>query len=63
MKKEELEEAIKILKEPVTISCENYYYFKQEDYDKLKHAYEIAQSVIEYIEILLRGDNYEEESI
>lgn len=55
MSKEELEEAMRILKEPVTVSSEHYYYFKQEDYDKLKRAYETAQSVIEYIEIILRG--------
>lgn len=56
MGKEELEEALKILKEPITATCENYYYFKQEDYDKLRDAYRTAETVIEYIETILRSE-------
>lgn len=56
MGKEELEEALKILKEPITVTCENYYYFKQEDYDKLRDAYRTAETVIEYIETILRSE-------
>ncbi len=56
MGKEELEEALKILKEPITVTTENYYYFKQEDYDKLRDAYRIAETVIEYIETILRSE-------
>ena len=59
MGKEELEEAIKILREPIVVSSEQYYYFKKEDYDKLKNAYETAQVVIEYIETILKGTDNE----
>lgn len=53
MSKEELEEALKILKEPVTVTTERYYYFKEEDYKKLEYAFKTAQSVIDYIDVLL----------
>lgn len=53
MSKEELEEALNILKEPVTVTQEGYFYFKAEDYEKLERAYKTAQSVIDYIDVLL----------
>ena len=59
MEKEKLEEAMKILKEPIIVTSEHYYYFKEEDYVKLRNAFETAQSVIEYIEIILKGTDNE----
>ena len=62
MNKEELEEAINILKNPITVTTERYYYFTEEDHEKLKRAYETAQTVIDYIEILLNKEGWYEKS-
>jgi hypothetical protein len=56
MNKEELEEAINILKNPVTVTTERYYYFKEEDYNKLEYAFHTAQRVIDYIELLINKE-------
>ncbi len=55
--KEELEKAIEILKKPITVTSERYFYFEEENYKALESAYKTAQSIIEYIEFLLMKED------
>jgi len=43
MNKEEIQEALKIIREPIIVNNVNYKYFDQENYDKLVRAYENCQ--------------------
>lgn len=43
MNKEEIKEAIKIIKEPITVNSIEYKYFTQENYEKLLRVYENCQ--------------------
>ena len=43
MNKEEIQEALKIIKEPITVHQENYKYFDEENYNKLVSVYENCQ--------------------
>lgn len=48
MNKAELEEVIKIMREPVTVNSTVYKYFTQEQYDKLIRVYENAMWLVDY---------------
>lgn len=37
---EEIREALKIIKEPITVNCIEYKYFDQENYDKITRVYD-----------------------
>lgn len=43
MNKKEIKEAIKIIKEPITVNSIEYKYFTQENYEKLLRVYENCQ--------------------
>ena len=43
MNKEEIQEALKIIREPITVHQENYKYFDEENYNKLVRVYENCQ--------------------
>lgn len=43
MNREEIQEALKIIKEPITVHQENYKYFDEENYNKLVSVYENCQ--------------------
>lgn len=43
MSEEELNEALKIIKEPITVNSIEYKYFNQENYEKLLSVYENAK--------------------
>lgn len=43
MNKQEIQEAIKIIKEPITVNSIEYKYFTQENYEKLLRCYENCQ--------------------
>lgn len=49
MNKEEIKEAIEIIKEPITVNCIDYKYFTQEQYNKLISVYENAQWLIDLL--------------
>ena len=40
MNEEEIQEALKIIKEPITVNSIEYKYFDQENYEKLLRVYE-----------------------
>lgn len=40
MNEEEIQEALKVIKEPITVNSIEYKYFDQENYEKLLHIYE-----------------------
>ena len=40
MNKEEIQEALKVIKEPITVNSIEYKYFDQENYEKLLRVYE-----------------------
>ena len=50
MNKEEIKEALEIIKEPITVNCIDYKYFTQEQYNKLISVYENAQWLIDLLE-------------
>ena len=50
MNKEEIKEALEIIKEPITVNCIDYKYFTQEQYNKLVSVYENAQWLIDLLE-------------
>lgn len=43
MREEEINEALKIIKEPITVNSIEYKYFNQENYEKLLSVYENAK--------------------
>ena len=43
MNKAEIQEALKIIREPITVHQENYKYFDEENYNKLVRVYENCQ--------------------
>lgn len=43
MNEQEIAEAIKIIREPITVHNEMYHYFDQENYDKLQQVYDNCQ--------------------
>ena len=43
MNKEEIQEALKVIREPITVHQENYKYFDEENYNKLLRVYENCQ--------------------
>ena len=51
MNKEEIDEALKLIKEPITVNSIEYKYFDQENYEKLLRVYENCRWFI---------DNYDE---
>lgn len=48
MNKPELEEVIKIMREPISVNCIDYKYFTQEQYDRLISVYENALWLVDY---------------
>ena len=50
MNKEEIQEAIKIIKEPITVNSIEYKYFTQENYEKLLKVYENCQQFVDFYE-------------
>lgn len=40
MSEEEIQEALKVIKEPITVNSIEYKYFDQENYEKLLQVYE-----------------------
>lgn len=63
MNKEEIQEAIKIIKEPITINCIEYKYFDQENYDKLIRVYDNCRWFIDNVEQIIQNVNDSEEKI
>lgn len=58
MNKEEIEKAIEILKQPITVNCTDYKYFDQDNYDKLISAYDNALWLLDIYEQVI--ESYQE---
>lgn len=53
MNKEEIKQALEIIRQPITVNCKDYYYFDQENYNNLLHIYENCQWFINNFEQLM----------
>ena len=55
MNEKEIQEALKIIKEPITVKSIEYKYFDQENYEKLLRVYENCQWFINIHEQLIQN--------
>lgn len=55
MNEEEIQEALKVIKEPITVNSIEYKYFDQENYEKLLRAYENCKWFINIHEQLIQN--------
>lgn len=62
MNKEEINEAIKLIKEPIVVNSVEYKYFSQENYEKLLRVYENCKWFIDnYEQVLQNIENLQQE--
>ena len=62
MNEEEIQEALKIIEEPITVNSIEYKYFDKENYEKLLRVYENCRLFINVYEQLIQNlDNQHEE--
>ena len=62
MNKEEINEAIKLIKEPIIVNSVEYKYFSQENYEKLLRVYENCRWFIDnYEQVLQNIENLQQE--
>ena len=62
MNEEEIQEALKIIKEPITVNSIEYKYFDQENYEKLLRVYENCMWFINIHEQVIQNlDNLHQE--
>ncbi len=63
MNEEEIQEALKIIKEPITVNSIEYKYFDQENYEKLLRVYENCKWFISNAEQFMQNlDNLQKEN-
>lgn len=55
MNREEINQALKLLKEPITVNCIEYKYFDQENYEKLLSVYENCRWFVDNYEQILQN--------
>ena len=63
MNKEEMQQAIKIIQEPITVNSIEYKYFDQENYDKLVSVYENCRWFIDNTEQIIQNCEYQQKQI
>lgn len=63
MNKEEIQEALKIIREPIIVNCTEYKYFDQENYDKLVRTYENCRWFIDNWEQFEQNVEYQKKEI
>lgn len=63
MNKEEIREALRIIKEPITVNTTTYHYFDQENYDKLQSVYDNCQWFINNAEQLIQNIEYQQQEL
>ena len=63
MNKEEIQEALKIIREPIVVNCTEYKYFDQENYDKLVRTYENCRWFIDNWEQFEQNVEYQRKEI
>lgn len=63
MNKEEIQEALKIIREPIVVNCTEYKYFDQENYDKLVRTYENCRWFIDNWEQFEQNVEYQKKEI
>ena len=62
MNREEVNEALKLIKEPITVNCIEYKYFDQENYEKLLRVYENCRWFVDnYEQVLQNIENLQQE--
>ena len=55
MSEEEIHKALEIIREPIVVNCKDYYYFDQENYNKLISVYENARWFVSNFEQVLQN--------
>ena len=63
MNKEEIQEALKIIREPIVVNCTEYKYFDQENYDKLVRTYENCRWFVDNWEQFEQNIEYQKKEI
>lgn len=63
MNKEEIQEALKIIREPIVVNCVEYKYFDQENYDKLVRTYENCRWFVDNWEQFEQNVEYQKKEI
>lgn len=63
MNKEEIQQAIKIIQEPITVNSIEYKYFDQENYDKLLSVYENCRWFIDNTKQIIQNCEYQQKQI
>ena len=63
MNKEEIQQAIKIIQQPITVNSVEYKYFDQENYDKLVNVYENCRWFIDNTEQIIQNCEYQQKQI
>lgn len=62
MNREEINEALKLIKEPITVNSIEYKYFGQENYEKLLSVYEKCRWFVDnYEQVLQNIENLQQE--
>ena len=57
MSEKEIKEALEIIRKPITVNCEDYHYFDQENYDKLVSVYDNCRWFINNFEQVIDNCN------
>ena len=63
MNEEEIQEALKIIKEPITVNSIEYKYFDQENYEKLLRVYENCRWFISNAEQFMQNFKNQEQEL
>ena len=57
MNEAEIQKALEIIKQPITVNCEDYHYFDQENYDKLVAVFDNCRWFITNVEQIIDVSN------
>ena len=63
MNKEEIKQALEIIREPITVNCIDYHYFDNENYNKLISTYENCLWFVNNMEQIIETTNQLQERI
>ena len=63
MNKEEIKQALEIIREPITVNCIDYHYFDNENYNKLISTYENCLWFVNNMEQIIEITNQLQERI
>jgi hypothetical protein len=57
MNEEEIQKALEIIKQPITVNCIDYHYFDTENYDKIVAVYDNCRWFINNVEQIIDNCN------